>query len=215
MTTEEHIEYWQKLAKADLTFAKELQRSGENLHYCLFFGHLSLERLFKALIVAKTRQTPPKTHDLIKLARTARLQLTQEQKERLDEFNSFNLEASNHGDFQLAGKSVAEKIKQDIINLAARLQMENIHIQRAILFGSFASGAANELSDIDIALISPDFAGIRYLDNRRIAAAKLAINEDFETHPFTPQDFADSPFAQDEILRHGVEIELPAKQRKV
>ncbi len=106
----------------------------------------------------------------------------------------------------MVGESISTKIIDDIKRLVATLQKENIHIERAILFGSYATGTNHKFSDIDVALASPDFSGIRYLDNKKISATKLFINSNFETHPFTPEDFADSPFVRDEILKHGIEI---------
>lgn len=106
----------------------------------------------------------------------------------------------------MAKKSIPTKIIEDIKKLIVRLEKESIHLERVILFGSYVTGANHQFSDIDIALVSPDFSGVRYLDNLRISALKLSINEDFETHPFTPNDFADSPFVRDEILKNGIEI---------
>jgi len=41
------------------------------------------------------------------------------------------------------------------------LSQEGIHASRAILFGSFARGQANEWSDIDLIVIAPEFDGIK------------------------------------------------------
>jgi HEPN domain-containing protein len=54
---------------------------------------LVLEKILKALYVqANNNQLPPKTHNLIKLARRSNLNLTKEQEIFLDEVNDFNLE---------------------------------------------------------------------------------------------------------------------------
>jgi hypothetical protein len=45
LTTEEHIAYWKKLAESDLEVARGFLRRGHDLHYCLFFGHMSLEKI--------------------------------------------------------------------------------------------------------------------------------------------------------------------------
>lgn len=41
------------------------------------------------------------------------------------------------------------------------LSQFNIHASKAILFGSFAKGCANDLSDIDLVVIAPEFDGHR------------------------------------------------------
>ena len=97
-------------------------------------------------------------------------------------------------------------ILQDIKKLISELERENITIERAFLFGSHARGAATEWSDIDVALVSPVFSGSRFDDNCRIRKTKLRINSNLHTHPFTREDFLDSPFVRDEILPHGIEV---------
>ena len=102
--------------------------------------------------------------------------------------------------------AVPEIILQDIKKLIAELGQNNITIERAILFGSQASGTATTWSDIDVALISADFTGSRFDDNCRIRKVKLRVNPNFHTQPFTREEFLDSPFAQDEILKHGIDV---------
>lgn len=52
-------------------------------------------------------------------------------------------------------------VESSIVNIIKRylaaLQVFGIHSQRAVLFGSFAKGTANEYSDIDLVVISPEF----------------------------------------------------------
>jgi predicted nucleotidyltransferase len=103
-------------------------------------------------------------------------------------------------------KTIPPHIRADIRRLIQELDAENINVERAFLFGSQASGGATEWSDIDVALVSPDFTGNRFDDNCRIRKAKLRVNRRFDTHPFTREDFSDSPFVRDEILKHGIEV---------
>jgi predicted nucleotidyltransferase len=85
-------------------------------------------------------------------------------------------------------------------------EKENIHIQQAVLFGSNATAKNHEYSDIDLAVVSGDFTGIRYLDNEKIRRPKLNISYDLETHPFRPEDFTeDNPFVK-EILKNGIRV---------
>ncbi|NUO82396.1 hypothetical protein HUU05_20160, partial [candidate division KSB1 bacterium] len=50
------------------------------------------------------------------------------------------------------------------------------------------------------------FSGSRFDDNCRIRKTKLRVNTNFHTHPYTREDFLDSPFVRDEILPHGIEV---------
>ncbi|PIP76318.1 MAG: DNA-binding protein [Ignavibacteria bacterium CG22_combo_CG10-13_8_21_14_all_37_15] len=91
MTINEQIEYWVSTAEHDLPVAESLFEKGHYV-WCLFIGHLILEKIIKAHFVKDTEQTPPKIHDLVKLASKTKLPLTQEQLEFLLRVNNFNLE---------------------------------------------------------------------------------------------------------------------------
>lgn len=97
MAIAEQVTYWQALAASDLEVARRFLRRGDDLHYCLFFGLMSLEKLIKALVVIATHSTPPRIHDLIKLAERASLSLDADLKEKLDLFNDFNVRSSLSG----------------------------------------------------------------------------------------------------------------------
>ncbi len=86
------------------------------------------------------------------------------------------------------------------------LNKNGVMISQAILFGSYASGRYNELSDIDIALVSDQFKGIRFNDRNRIRKYKFEVNPDIEPLPFTKENFTkDDPFVK-EILETGFRI---------
>jgi len=67
--------------------------SSKDYHWALFIGHLVIERLLKAIVVKKTNNHAPLTHDLRKLSKVAELDLTTDQILWLDTISSFNLNA--------------------------------------------------------------------------------------------------------------------------
>ena len=69
------IDYWFINAHAKLQTAKTLYTQG---HYadCLFFCHLMVEMVLKALIVQKKKQHVPRTHHLPYLASISGIQLS-------------------------------------------------------------------------------------------------------------------------------------------
>lgn len=86
------------------------------------------------------------------------------------------------------------------------LDKNGFTIQQAILFGSFVRGNFNEFSDIDVALVSDKFEGIRFNDRNRIRKYKFDVSADIEPIPFTLADFTESdPFVK-EILETGIRI---------
>lgn len=86
------IYYWKTSAEDDWIVAYHLFEKGD-YSYALFFGHLTLEKLLKALYVAKIDKTPPMTHRLVYLAEKADVKLTDEKLEILEIVTDFNLEA--------------------------------------------------------------------------------------------------------------------------
>jgi HEPN domain-containing protein len=92
MDINDHIKYWIDSSDNDLEAARNLFTSGK-YDWCLFIGHLVLEKTLKAAYVSNNKnKIPPKTHNLTKLANLSNLKLTEEQIFFLDEVNDFNLE---------------------------------------------------------------------------------------------------------------------------
>ena len=87
-----HIRYWLDGAVKDLEVARRLLASGDNA-WCLFIGHLVLEKLLKAIFVQVHKTHPPRTHNLLLLAKKLDLELSDEQERFLDVVNDFNIEA--------------------------------------------------------------------------------------------------------------------------
>lgn len=92
MTQEEHIKYWVNGAQRDLKTAGSLLKT-KRYDWCLFIGHLVLEKTLKALFVQNNdNKIPPKIHNLVKLAELSSIELNDEKREFLDEVNDFNPE---------------------------------------------------------------------------------------------------------------------------
>lgn len=94
----------------------------------------------------------------------------------------------------------------EIINHFLEMIRKDITIDQAYLFGSYAKGTSNENSDIDLAVVSKDFEGIRFYDRKKLAKYLIKANFDIELHPFKTEDFtADDPLVA-EILKTGLRI---------
>lgn len=92
MSKEEKTKYWIKSADNDWIVAGHLFEKGD-YPYALFFGHLTLEKLLKAIFVTKFDELPPLTHRLTYLAEKIGLNLSPERLEMLEIITDFNLEA--------------------------------------------------------------------------------------------------------------------------
>ncbi|MBI5814418.1 MAG: HEPN domain-containing protein, partial [Nitrospinae bacterium] len=66
--------------------------SGGRNRHGLFFVHLALEKILKAHVCKFTNDIPPKSHNIIKLAELAGIELTGQQKADFNIINGFNIE---------------------------------------------------------------------------------------------------------------------------
>ncbi|KAF0153153.1 MAG: HEPN domain-containing protein [Ignavibacteria bacterium] len=99
MNDKEHISYWVDSAEIDFKAMLNLFDS-KDYAWALFIGHLVIEKLLKGLIIKCDTLLLAKTHDLNKLASFAKLELSEEQKDILDEITLFNLE-TRYPDYKL------------------------------------------------------------------------------------------------------------------
>ena len=84
-------DYWLNLASYDIETAKAMLSSGRFL-YVLFTCQQALEKTLKALIIESTGKFPPRIHDLLKLTRLAKLDVSTEQAETLSRLSFYYLE---------------------------------------------------------------------------------------------------------------------------
>ena len=92
MNRKEKIKYWVDSSNYDWKVACHLLTSGD-YPYALFLGHLSIEKLLKALFSSQFDETPPFTHKLVYLAEKIGLELSPEKIEMLEIITDFHLEA--------------------------------------------------------------------------------------------------------------------------
>lgn len=64
-----------------------------DFHWSLFIGHLVIEKLIKAYYVKNVDNQPPFIHNLLRLAEKTDLNLTEDQKDILATFTTFNIRA--------------------------------------------------------------------------------------------------------------------------
>jgi len=101
---------------------------------------------------------------------------------------------------------VSDEILEKLKRFLSMVSASGLHIERAILFGSYAKGNPNKWSDIDVALVSKDFTGSGFYDRKRLNPYLIKIDSRIEPHPFNPEDFTrDNPFV-DQILKDAIEI---------
>lgn len=90
--------------------------------YALFFGHLAVEKILKAIYVDKKGEQPPFTHNLVKLAEMLGIQLDQRQENALVEITRFNLESRYTDETRDFRKKCTENFTEIWMN-----EIEEIH----------------------------------------------------------------------------------------
>lgn len=102
------------------------------------------------------------------------------------------------------------KVSASIVNTLKKyvreLEKNNIHVRSAYLFGSYAKGEQHEWSDLDIALISDDFKGVRFFDRQKIARVTIDVDYRISPFPYKTENFTQDDLFVKEILETGIKI---------
>lgn len=94
------IKYWQKTAEHDHKTMMSLFNS-KRYSDSLFYGHLALEKILKALVIKETKDHAKPIHNLVVLSKDANLLLDKVDLEFLAEMNKFNIRA-RYPDYKLS-----------------------------------------------------------------------------------------------------------------
>ena len=99
-----------------------------------------------------------------------------------------------------------ERDLQKIILRFREALLRSIRVQSMILFGSYKNGTAKKYSDIDIAVVSPDFTKTNPIKNLQFlfkVAKKVDVN--LEPLAFRPEEIEnpDPRSFESEILKNG------------
>jgi HEPN domain-containing protein len=108
MTKQEHIKYWIETSENDWQIVFKLLKSKDYM-YSLFFSHLTIEKLSKAIWINNNEENyPPKTHNILFILEKAGFELTDAQKDFLIKSNSFQLEG-RYPDYKLEIYKICDK----------------------------------------------------------------------------------------------------------
>jgi len=91
MTKQQHIDYWINTAEKDWT-SVDILFKGKQYLQSLFWAHLVLEKLAKALWVKNHEENiPPKIHNIVFLLEQSNVNLGEEMMNFVKKFNEFQL----------------------------------------------------------------------------------------------------------------------------
>ena len=83
---------------------------------------------------------------------------------------------------------------------------QRLHIDAAYVYGSRTAGLAQPWSDIDVAVVSPDFSEDLFEERLTLMQWAAAIDDRIEPQPFTPDRFGPNNPLASEIARRGVRL---------
>ena len=104
--------------------------------------------------------------------------------------------------------------KKEIINIIIEfiqsLKKNGVTIDRVFLYGSYARGISKDGSDIDIAVISPDFGKDRYEEGKLLRQLAWRIDTRLEPVPISSESFLNDDWIPliHEIKTNGIPIEV-------
>lgn len=92
---------------------------------CLFFGHLTLEKSLKIIIMQKTHQMAPRIHNLIRLVELSQIVLSDDEYNILADANEFNMQTrypeAKYAFYKKCTKAYVDSYYPKIISLYKKL----------------------------------------------------------------------------------------------
>lgn len=99
------VDAWVEASRYDLETARALLKSRRYL-YVLFMCQQALEKLLKAHVTTRTREFPPRSHNLLRLGELAAIELSQDEKTLLERLSLYYLQSRYPPEIQTLAKRV-------------------------------------------------------------------------------------------------------------
>jgi HEPN domain-containing protein len=107
--------FWLEEGEESLLVAWHLFEKAD-YSYALFFGHLAIEKLLKAVFVIKKGEQAPYIHNLYRLAEMTGIPLSETLKDKLIEITAFNLESRYPDERRSFRKRCTEEFTRQELN---------------------------------------------------------------------------------------------------
>ena len=105
---------------------------------------------------------------------------------------------------------VNPEITSIILRFVDVLNSKGIRVEKAVLYGSYASGNVHTGSDLDLAIISPDFGKNRFEEGKMLLQIAWRIDPRLEPIPISSESYQNDTWVPliYEIKEKGIELEL-------
>ena len=114
------IQYWIDISKYDLDTAQSLLEAKRYL-YVLFMCQQSLEKMFKAIVTLKTKEFPPRIHNLVRLAELTGFDNKDIDMEFLDKLSFYYIETRYPEEHIKLHKQVSKKLAGEYYRITKRI----------------------------------------------------------------------------------------------
>lgn len=104
-----------------------------------------------------------------------------------------------------------KQIQKIVKNFIRAIKERNIRIEAVFLFGSYALNKANEDSDIDVAIISPDFGKDFFDECVKLKEISEKIDFDISPRAYSLEEYENAKqddFLYQEIIKKGKLIKV-------
>ena len=105
---------------------------------------------------------------------------------------------------------VNPEITSIILRFVAVLNSKGIRVEKAVLYGSYASGNVHASSDLDLAIVSPDFGKNRFEEGKMLLQLAWRVDPRLEPIPISSESYEKDTWVPliYEIKEKGIELEL-------
>jgi len=105
---------------------------------------------------------------------------------------------------------VDPKIRNLILRFANALTANGIRVEKVVLYGSYASGNFHAGSDLDVAVVSPDFGKDRFEEGKMLLRMAWRIDPRIEPIPISSASYESDTWVPliHEIRQKGIEVQL-------
>jgi len=105
---------WIASAKYDMASARHMFNTKRYIHV-IFFCHLAIEKMLKAMVAESQEKHPPYTHDLYELIRLAHLDIPEAHQVVIAKLNQLSIATRYPEDLDQLVKSYPKSVAQDFL----------------------------------------------------------------------------------------------------
>ena len=105
---------------------------------------------------------------------------------------------------------VDSEIRDIISRFVNALTTRGIRVEKVILYGSHASGKTHAGSDLDLAIVSPDFGKDRYEERKTLLQIAWRVDPRIEPIPISSESYEEDTWVPliYEIKEKGIELQI-------